>query len=135
MGRSILAIGLAVPLLALAACGGSRPASQATATTDPALLDARMKQMQADMEQMRQEQLKMKQEQEASRQQQLQLLYQQRQAAAAAGTLPPSPAPGAAQASAPPPPAPDRDYLPAFRWYDPSEPKEKPDVRGNDQKI
>jgi TolA-binding protein len=133
MGRRILAIGLTLPLLGLAACGGSRPA-QPTATADPALLDSRMKQMQADLEQMRQQQLQMQQQQEQQRQQQLQLLYQQRQAAAAAGTTPPPP--GAAQASVPPPPPPgNRDYLPAFHWYDPSDPEEKPDKRGNDQKL
>jgi TolA-binding protein len=133
MGRRILAIGLTLPLLCLAACGGSRPA-QPTATADPALLDSRMKQMQADLEQMRQQQLQMQQQQEQQRQQQLQLLYQQRQAAAAAGTSPPPP--GAAQASVPPPPPPvNRDYLPAFHFYDPSDPEEKPDKRGNDQKL
>jgi TolA-binding protein len=138
MGRRILAIGLTLPLLCLAACGGSRPA-QPTATADPALLDSRMKQMQADLEQMRQQQLQMQQQQEQQRQQQLQLLYQQRQAAAAAGA-PLAPAgglpPGASQASAPPPPPPvNRDYLPAFHFYDPSDPEEKPDKRGNDQKL
>jgi TolA-binding protein len=133
MGRRILAIGLMLPLLCLAACGGSRPA-QPTATADPALLDSRMKQMQADLEQMRQQQLQMQQQQEQQRQQQLQLLYQQRQAAGAAGATPPPP--GAAQASVPPPPPPvNRDYLPAFHFYDPSDPEEKPDKRGNDQKL
>jgi TolA-binding protein len=133
MGRRILAIGLTLPLLGLAACGGSRPA-QPTAVSDPALLDSRMKQMQADLEQMRQQQLQMQQQQEQQRQQQLQLLYQQRQAAAAAGTTPPPP--GAAQASVPPPPPPaNRDFLPAFHFYDPSDPEEKPDKRGNDQKL
>lgn len=135
MGRRILAIGLTLPLLCLAACGGSRPA-QPIATTDPALLDARMKAMQADLEQMRLQQQQMQQQQEQQRQQQLQLLYQQRQAAAAAGTAaPPAAPPGTAQASAPPPPPPDRQFFPAFHYYDPTDPEEKPDKRGNDQKL
>jgi TolA-binding protein len=134
MKARILAIGLLLPLC-LAACGGGHSASTPTATADPALLDARMKQMQADLEQMRQQQLQMQQQQEQQRQQQLQLLYQQRQAAAAAGTAVPPPVPGAAPAITSPLPSANNEVLPAFHWYDPSEPKQKPDVKGNDQKI
>lgn len=135
MGKGVRAIGLMLPLL-LAACGGSHQASQPAATTDPALLDQRMKEMQADLEQMRLQQEQMKQQQEQQREQQLQLLYQQRQAAAASGTATPPP-PGSVQTSAPPPDSevPPSEYFPAFQWFDPTAPKQKLDKLGNDQKL
>jgi len=135
MGKRVWSIGLLLPLL-LAACGGShQPSSQSTATTDPALLEQRMKAMQADLEQMRLQQEQMKQQQEQQRQQQLQLLYQQRQAAAASGTATPPPNP--TQTSAPPPESevPPSEYFPAFQWFDPTAPKQKLDKLGNDQKL
>jgi len=134
MGKRLQAIGLLLPLL-LAACGGSHQSAQPAATTDPALLDQRMKAMQADLEQMRLQQEQMKQQQEQQREQQLQLLYQQRQAAAASGTATPPPNP--VQTSAPPPESEvsPGDYFPAFQWFDPTAPKEKLDKRGNDQKL
>ncbi len=134
MGMRIKAFGLAATLL-LAACGGSHESSQPTAKTDPALLEQRMKAMQADLEQMRLQQEQMKQQQEQQREQQLQLLYQQRQAAAASGTTPPPP--NAAPSSVPPPDteASPSDYFPAFQWFDPTAPKQKLDKLGNDQKL
>ena len=98
-----------------------------------------MKEMQVELEQMRQQQQQMQQQQEQQRQQQLQLLYQQRQAAAASGTAQPTQEPGVGlhPSSAPPvaPKTDPMDYFPAFQWYDPSTPKEKLDVKGNDQKL
>jgi TolA-binding protein len=134
MGKRAWAIGLMLPLL-LAACGGSHQSSQPAATTDPALLDQRMKAMQADLEQMRLQQEQMKQQQEQQRQQELQLLYQQRQAAAASGAA--TAAPDQVQTSAPPPESevPPSDYFPAFQWFDPTAPKQKLDKLGNDQKL
>jgi TolA-binding protein len=133
MSGRIITIGLMLPLC-LAACGGSHSSSQPTATAEPGVLDSRMKEMQAELEQMRLQQQQMQQQQEQQRQQQLQLLYQQRQAAAAAGTAAPPPVPGA-QVSAPPLPSANREVLPAFHWFDPSEPQQKPDVKNIDQKI
>jgi len=135
MGKRIRAIGLTLPLLALAACGGTHHAasSQPAATPEPAVLDQRMKEMQAELEQMRLQQQQMQQQQEQQRQQQLQLLYQQRQAAGAAGSAPTAP-PNPATASAPPPSS-DRTLFPAMQWFDPSEPQQKPDVKNIDQKI
>jgi len=134
MGKGVRAIGLMLPFW-LAACGSSHPSPQPTATTEPAVLEQRMKAMQADLEQMRLQQEQMKQQQEQQREQQLQLLYQQRQAAAASGTA--TPAPNQAQTSAPPsaPETSAGDLFPAFQWFDPSAPKQKLDKLGNDQKL
>ena len=133
MGRRILTVGLVLPLLSLTACGSTHQAAQPPATVEQGVIDQRMKEMQAELEQMRLQQEQMKQQQEQERQQQLQLLYQQRQAAAAAGTAnppPPGPLP-----TAPPPSSANRELFPAFNWYDPSEPQQKPDVKNLDQKL
>ena len=136
--RGIGALGVIVPALLLTACGGHQSA-QPVATSEPGVLDQRMKEMQAELEQMRQQQQQMQQQQEQQRQQQLQLLYQQRQAAAASGKAPATGEPGVGlnPASAPPPTTPPNpmDYFPAFQWYDPSTPQQKLDVKGNDQKL
>jgi TolA-binding protein len=137
-GRRILTIAVALPLFGLTACGSHHAATQPTVQADPALLQSRMTEMQAELEQMRQQQELMKQQQQQQQEQQLLQLQQLRQQQQAAGAVPgASAAPdNTAQASPPPPPAsPPRDYLPAFNWYDPSEPQEKPDKRGNDQKL
>ena len=135
MRRRILAVGL---MSLLTACGSSQP-SQPVATSEPGVLDQRMKEMQAELEQMRQQQQQMQQQQEQQRQQQLQLLYQQRQAAAAAGTAQPTTSePGVGLNPGAPPPAQQvgpMDYLPGLQWYDPGNPKEKLDTKGNDQKL
>ena len=139
MGRGIRAVALIVPALLLAACGGGHESAQPAATSEPGVLDQRMKEMQVELEQMRQQQQQMQQQQEQQRQQQLQLLYQQRQAAAAAGTAQSAQEPGVGlNPSSAPPPAPNADvmdYFPAFQWYDPAQPKQKLDTKGNDQKL
>ena len=131
-GRRILAVSL---MGLLTACGSSHQ-SQPVATAEPGVLDQRMKEMQAELEQMRQQQQQMQQQQEQQRQQQLQLLYQQRQAAAAAGE-PSAPRQPIDPNVAPPPSqgADVMDYVPGLQGYDPSTPKEKLDTRGNDQKL
>ena len=135
MRRRILAVGL---MGLLTACGSGHQ-SQPVATAEPGVLDQRMKEMQSELEQMRQQQQQMQQQQEQQRQQQLQLLYQQRQAAAAAGTPQTTLEPGVGlNPSSMPPPTPATDpmeYFPAFQWYDPSAPKQKLDAKGNDQKL
>ena len=135
--RRIRAIGLVLPLCGLVACGGTHQASQPAPTVEPTVLDQRMKEMQAELEQMRQQQQQMQQQQEQQRQQQLQLMYQQRQAAAAAGTAPANAQPGAAPLSPQPGGMPGAGHalFPAFDWYDPSAPRDKPDVKNLDQKL
>ena len=137
-GRRILTIAVALPLLGLTACASHHAAPQPTVQSDPALLQARMAAMLAELEQMKQQQLQQQQmqlQQQQQQEQQLLQLQQMRQQQQAAGTASATPG-NTAQASPPPPPeTPPREYFPAFHWYDPSEPQEKPDTRGIDQKL